>query len=235
MAGYYFRNDGNDRGPVAFRELVQMVRNNELTVDTPVKADWEFDWHPAAEVVGLFHMAGRDDVLAVWEAEQKKKVETTQPEVESDSNPVIESRYQGGPLHTTGTPASGGWTMPSESLADSLGEPSLNDVSTGAGKQEKGRVRRLAESLFSQDGLKGSLRWGIAFLLANLTGYGIVSWAERELSRFPGEINTATTRIFPMWGPCSHMEFAFLLFDAVIIGGGIGYLLANVLLAMADD
>ncbi len=50
--------------------MVQLVRAEVLCADDLVKADWEETWKPAATVVGLFKMAGREDVLARWEAEK---------------------------------------------------------------------------------------------------------------------------------------------------------------------
>jgi len=235
VAGFFLLRDQTEHGPFTFRELVQMVRHNELNVDDLVKADWEFDWHPAAEVVGLFHMAGRDDVLALWENEQRKKAEERNSERDfaADSESESESTRS---LHATGTPApEDGWSMPQKSLAETLDEPSLGGTPVAAENSKSSRTKQLIRSMFSQEGLRSGLSWGMAFVCANLTGYGVLNWAEREFSRFPGEINAATTRIFPVWGLCSHTEFAFLLLDAVIIAGILGYGLSRLLLAMAED
>ncbi len=65
-----YRRESGLTGQARFRELVQLVRADELGADDLVKADWEDVWRPAATVVGLFKMAGRADVLAKWEAEK---------------------------------------------------------------------------------------------------------------------------------------------------------------------
>ena len=68
---YHYQKRGKVFGPVSFRELVSLVRDAELSTDDLVQADWEKRWIPAATVVGLFHMAGRDDVLMEWEMERR--------------------------------------------------------------------------------------------------------------------------------------------------------------------
>lgn len=69
-ATFLYQRGAESIGPVRFRELVRLVRVEELGADDLVKADWEEVWRPAATVVGLFKMAGRADVLARWEAER---------------------------------------------------------------------------------------------------------------------------------------------------------------------
>lgn len=68
-----YRLSGREFGPVAFRELVSLVRNGTLRPDDLVRGEWEDDWHPAATVVGLFHMAQREDVWEQWQAEALQK------------------------------------------------------------------------------------------------------------------------------------------------------------------
>ena len=70
---YYYQVAEAEHGPVSFKELVRLVSDGDVTVNDPVKADWQADWQPAAEVVGLFHMAGRQDVLEIWEAEEREQ------------------------------------------------------------------------------------------------------------------------------------------------------------------
>ena len=67
---WMYRSGQETCGPVPFRDLVRLVRGESLAADNLVKADWEEAWRPAATVVGLFKMAGREDVLARWEAER---------------------------------------------------------------------------------------------------------------------------------------------------------------------
>jgi GYF domain 2 len=53
---YVKRGDG-ETGPVAFRDLVELVRNGELTPQDRVRPNYKPDWQWADSVVGLFHMA----------------------------------------------------------------------------------------------------------------------------------------------------------------------------------
>jgi len=56
---WYFQARGAEGGPVAFRELIELVRTGTLTDADLVRSSWKTDWQPAASVVGLFYMAGR--------------------------------------------------------------------------------------------------------------------------------------------------------------------------------
>jgi hypothetical protein len=56
---WYYQNAGEERGPVAFRELVELVRSGTVTETDLVRSSWKAEWQRAYSVVGLFHMAGR--------------------------------------------------------------------------------------------------------------------------------------------------------------------------------
>jgi len=56
---WYYRNGGEERGPVPFRELIDLVRAGTVDEADLVRSSWKLDWQRADSVVGLFHMAGR--------------------------------------------------------------------------------------------------------------------------------------------------------------------------------
>src|SRR5262245_12796459 len=56
---WYFQAGGEENGPVAFRELIELVRSGTLTEADLVRSSWKAEWQPAASVVGLLYMAGR--------------------------------------------------------------------------------------------------------------------------------------------------------------------------------
>ena len=56
---WYFQASGQEGGPVAFRELIELVRSGTLTEADLVRSSWKTEWQPANSVVGLFYMAGR--------------------------------------------------------------------------------------------------------------------------------------------------------------------------------
>ncbi len=101
---YHYQNAGRISGPVTFRNLVRKVRDGDLTVDDLVKPDWEEHWTPAAALVGLFHMAGRDDVLAKWEAEQQLKSDSLQLSAIPDSEISVQNS-----LYEQDTPPETDW------------------------------------------------------------------------------------------------------------------------------
>lgn len=56
---WYFQTGAVEGGPVAFRELIELVRSGTLTETDRVRSSWKSEWQPAASVVGLFYMASR--------------------------------------------------------------------------------------------------------------------------------------------------------------------------------
>jgi hypothetical protein len=64
---WYYQEAGEERGPVPFRELVELVRAEAISETDLVRSSWKSEWQPAHSVVGLFHMAGRSAAeLAQW-------------------------------------------------------------------------------------------------------------------------------------------------------------------------
>jgi len=56
---WYFQSHGEQFGPIAFRELVELVRTGVVNEGDLVRSSWKVEWQAAESVVGLFHMAGR--------------------------------------------------------------------------------------------------------------------------------------------------------------------------------
>ncbi len=56
---WFYKDAGEERGPVPFRELVQLVRSKTVTENDLVRSAWNPEWQRADSVVGLFYMAGR--------------------------------------------------------------------------------------------------------------------------------------------------------------------------------
>lgn len=57
---WYYKEDDQELGPYAFRDLVEMVREEKLTAEVLVRPHYTNEWQRADSVVGLFHMARRD-------------------------------------------------------------------------------------------------------------------------------------------------------------------------------
>lgn len=57
---WYYKQADQELGPYTFRDLVEMVREEQLTADVLVRPHYTNEWQRADEVVGLFHMARRD-------------------------------------------------------------------------------------------------------------------------------------------------------------------------------
>jgi len=75
MARYLIQSSTVDaEDPIEFRDLVRMVRSGTVDADQMVREE-HGDWQYAGEVIGLFHLAGRTDVLELWEEERRQKEE----------------------------------------------------------------------------------------------------------------------------------------------------------------
>lgn len=57
---WYYKQSDEAMGPFAFREMVDMVREEQLLPETLVRPNYLDEWQRADSVVGLFHMARRD-------------------------------------------------------------------------------------------------------------------------------------------------------------------------------
>ena len=253
---YCYRLCESQFGPVGFRELVQLVREGTLGTDDLVKADWEPEWHPAAETIGLFHMAGRADVLEKWEAERKARATGVGDEIDLDEllaradadtddeeSPAWQVRWKKVQEQQALLDAA-----KDEQRRQELGEvrtqQQIEVAITAAGaefdqretRRRPGRLQRWKDALFSPSSIHRLFRYGMAFASANLVAFGIITWSEVEAQRFPQRgATTARHQNFPLWGKCSSTEYLFLLVDAMILSGVAGYGGARVLESMAED
>ncbi|QDT44264.1 hypothetical protein Pan241w_43720 [Gimesia alba] len=57
---WYYKQSDEALGPYSFREMVEMVREEQLLPETMVRPNYLDEWQRADSVVGLFHMARRD-------------------------------------------------------------------------------------------------------------------------------------------------------------------------------
>jgi len=214
-ADYFYRSASETGGPVAFRDLVRLVREGRLTADDEVLPEWEVAWKPAASLVGLFYMAGRADLLAEWEAEQRLATSESELLTKNGSAPAVEQ-----------IPGSGSEIEFDEILAAAEEAPSwrrrLHEVaslkflreSTEEARQERhakrlrtrirdaissavaaadqradaarpGRVRRFLGAARSPEIVHGVFRWGSSIMAANAAALAIMSWSEAEALRYP--------------------------------------------------
>ena len=81
---WYYKAFDQELGPLPFRELVQRVRDGELTAEDCVRADHEQDWRRAETVPGLFYMARRSQIESL-EPSAESSPDESQP---ADALPV---------------------------------------------------------------------------------------------------------------------------------------------------
>ncbi|QDU39564.1 hypothetical protein Mal4_39090 [Maioricimonas rarisocia] len=246
---YRYRLHDAEYGPVGFRELVRLVRDGTISTDDPVIADWEDEWHPAAEVVGLFHMAGRKDVLEKWEAERRARQGISEEDVPEEATeaasdePSWQRRFREVQQEQHAREAERRREQEFElagrrtaaGIADSIAAAEDRLDQRDAARQP-GRLQLMRESLFSASALHALFRWGMAFIAANMAAFAVLNWTETEALRFPERTaRTPPPPVFPIWGECSQAEYLFLLMDTMLAAGLIGYGIARVLELFADD
>ncbi|SFI65057.1 DUF4339 domain-containing protein [Planctomicrobium piriforme] len=97
-------------------------------------------------------------------------------------------------------------------------------------------VGRVFSVIFSGETLKFLFRWGMTIAVPNLIAYGITTWSETQLQRYPTrEMINAQIKPFPGCGPCSPNEYTFLLIDVMIFSAIVTYVGIRWLEAKAED
>lgn len=235
---FYYQRSGQTHGPVHFNDLIELVRSDRLEVDDQVKADWQSEWNSAGEVVGLFHIAGREDVLSRWKekiqskARQALKQTDAMNEVDLESLHIADSscgNYRDTlDEHRSFSKVPGSHTCEIHEDSPSILSASqavLDDSSPAINDPQP--TENLLQQLF---------RFGVAIGTSNMTAYLIFRWSERELYRFPqGSRSVTASHLFPFYGFCSQFEFALLTIDAMLISGALGYGAAKVLERITEE
>jgi hypothetical protein len=297
---WYYRDAGEERGPVAFRELVELVRSQAITETDLVRSSWHSEWQPAHSVVGLFYMAGR-----LAEAPTQPDPPPTEPIVseapadvaapdadEATKRPAWLTRLfsiAGGrrdvsrdlPIDATtadglaGNNANNARPMPTtasspaDQISPKLAEYCPRPASSSAGdawssaveeavvradlraaglSPAAGRWRRLASRVASplttiremghSRWIRPAFRILCAIVCANLVAVALEKWSADEDLRFPRRdaafSRDAGNKYFPLVGQCGTGEYAFLVFDAMLVTGAAGYFAARWIDSRAD-
>lgn len=247
---YRYRVDQQEQGPVSFQELVQLVRDETLRADSPVMADWQQEWVHAAEVVGLFHTAGRDDVLEKWEQEQREKRRQTllsqddgEPTADTFAGMISEQEFvlsQKEALRKLDE-ADAAYLANLRQRVDEHSSTYQQDVRIDESiraldNDEAGKSLSVHFGMLNAGLLHFLFRLTVSLLIANLALYVILQISDYELMRFPSRFQSSeTARYFPVYGRCSFLEFVVLMIDAFLVFSVIGYGTARVLELFVEE
>ncbi len=238
-----YRRDGVELGPVAFHDLVHLVRGESLSPDDLVREDWNEEWRPAALAIGLFHMAGRQDLVDRWEAEQ----ETLRLAAEAAA-----ARARGEPSDELTAEDEPAWQRRLREVAAeqaagraaSVTRTEIDETLAAALREVEDRERETRASLWTlwlrrctgPAALHRVFRWGLTLLVAHAAAGAILVWSQQQAQRYPDRRRLAEgVRPFPLWGDCDADLFYFLLLDAMALAGLAAYGFARVLERLADD
>jgi hypothetical protein len=233
-------------GPVAFSELVRLVRADGLSADDLVREEWNQEWRPAAMAVGLFHMAGRQDLIEKWEAERREAEQNKQEAREAElaaanaAQPEEEPAWQRR-LREVATQREAErdeqWETASTRIQiDQALEAALEEIEAREKGQAPSRMQRWLGSAASPQTLHALFRWSVTLAIPNLAAAGILRWSEEQAQRFPDpQLLAAGLRPFPAWGPCDPQTYYFLLFDAMLFAGIVSYVAARSVESWTDD
>jgi hypothetical protein len=241
---WHYRRDDTELGPVAFSELVRLVRAEQLGVDDPVREDWNPEWRPAALAVGLFHMAGRQDLFDRWEAEQAE-FRRREAEARAAAEPLAawQQRLAEVEAERAAHEAEAAAVLDAERMANAISTEidatlaaALDEVESRERERAPTRWMRLRQSVAQPEMAHRLFRWLPTVVAPNLVALGILRWSEREAQRFPDPEQLASgLRAFPAWGTCDPPMYFFLLFDAMVVAGVATYFLARTVEQFADD
>lgn len=248
------RDSETEHGPYTFRQLVLMVTDGKISPDDKVSIEGETKQEYAADVPGLFHMAGRMDVVDEWYAElQASRVAYDDDEAEDDGfdldeldslletqqvteDDQTEPAWRARLRHVEQQKAAEA-ELAAGSKIGSIADDVLAEMDEEAEKRK--RVNRFGDAirtLVSSGSQRIFLRLALSFVAANLTAYWILNWSETEAQRAPDRQELASgIRAFPVYGKCSSGEFMFLTVDAMLLAAVVGFFGANALEAIADD
>lgn len=251
---WHYQRLNVELGPVGFDELVRLVRAEELSADDLVREEWNSEWRPAALAVGLFHMAGRQDLFDKWEAEQEERRQEEEAraaeeaaraaELEFDPDePAWMRRLREVEAERRGREADERDVREEELLAtrlsieiDDATAAALAELEAREKALEPPRLQRWVGRFASPATLHRIFRWGMTLVPPNVAAAAILSWSEVEAQRYPSRATGAVeTRVFPIWGACDQQMYYFLLCDVMIACGIASHLLARKLESYTDD
>ncbi|MFV0443838.1 MAG: DUF4339 domain-containing protein [Planctomycetaceae bacterium] len=249
---WHYRRTDSELGPVGFHELVKLVRAEQLRADDLVREEWNSEWRPAALAVGLFHMAGRQDLVDKWEAEQEElrrqeeaaraatgaavaEEEEEEPawqkrlrEVEAERAELEEAQRAEREAELA---ANATRTEIDETLA-----AALEEIEERERALQPTRWQRLWGAISTPETAHFAFRWLPTLVVPNLLAWQILQWSEVAAQRFPQRQAPSTgMRHFPVWGECDSAMYFFLLFDTMLVGGIAAYCFARILESVADD
>jgi hypothetical protein len=258
---WHYQRLNVELGPVGFDELVRLVRAEGLGADDLVREEWNSEWRPAALAVGLFHMAGRQDLFDKWEAEQeeRRRAEEEARQAEEAARGAAEARGEGIDFD----PDEPAWMrrlreVEAQRRAQEVDERAAReeellatklsidiDEATAAALAEleareqavqPTRLARWVGRFASPATLHRVFRWGLTLVVPNVAAAAILSWSEVEAQRYPSRAAAAAeTRVFPIWGACDQQMYYFLLFDTMLFVGVAAYLVARLLESLTED
>ncbi len=244
---YQYQLNGQISEPVGFQVLVDRVREEKLAAGDLVKAEWEENWHPAAELVGLFYMAQRSDLLKIWEEEQAEKRRLEQEQA---------LRLQAAREGLLDDSSLDELLLQAEDLGEELSEEELQREEA-VGRHLQGRIARVMQEALSLANLKdlsrnpGRIRQilgelvssralriyfvvGVPLVTMNLVGWGLIRWSDYEASRFPSRNRDLPSHYLPVLGRCTESEFWMGLGNSVALTGIISLGIASFLERRAD-
>lgn len=252
---WHYQRLNVELGPVGFDELVRLVRAEELGADDLVREEWNSEWRPAALAVGLFHMAGRQDLFDKWEAEQeerRRREEEARAAEEAARAAALEfdpdepawmRRLREVEAERRAREADEREAREEELLASRLSieideatEAALAELEAREKALEPTRLQRWAGRFASPATLHRIFRWGMTLVPPNIAAAAVLSWSEVEAQRYPSRSSAAVEmRTFPVWGPCDPQMYYFLLFDMMLFVGVAAYFTARMLESLVED
>ena len=241
--------------PVAFDELVRLVRDGQLGTEDLVREEWNPEWRPAALAVGLFHMAGRQDLFDQWEAarieaarlaQEEREAAIRRPEEGSSGDP--DEPLWARRLRQLEAERQAGLAEDAQLLAEELAgqavriefdealQAALVDLEAREAALNPTRLQRWAGRFITPRALHSLFRWSLTIAIPAVVAWQIVDWSALQKQRYPDRrAETSAQRLFPFWGRCEQEMYYFLLADTALLAGVVSYGAARILESFAED
>ncbi len=175
--------------------------------------------------------AATADGSAVKNVKDSEQTEAAATSPTSQISPDL-AAYLPGPTSSRGSDA---WTS---AVEEAVARADLRAAGLNPAAGRWGRLaRRVAHPLRAMGDMAHSgwvrpaFRLFCAVVCANLVAFALVEWSAEEDLRFPRREATigqdAGEKYFPFVGPCGSGEYAFLVFDVMLVTGAAGYFAAR--------
>lgn len=213
---WYHKNGNEERGPLQFRELIEMARSGAIGKADLVRSSWHKDWQKAESVLQQYFVANAEPKDTQWSDTIKAAVAASKARQagRNTDQPVDEGESIANPFRGLG--GIFGWIVAPFAWLGRLIYDQFEDAFDWLGNLWGGPAAWIRQAI------------PVAFALAAgcLIWFAIEEWSAQDallrssLRMANQKSRTVVTgRKFPLFGECDRGTYRFLMIDAVAVVG----------------